>query len=259
MFSFEKFDIKLDTEYLGRNFIYLEKIDSTNKYLLNDKNITDFGTVVLAEEQTEGRGRMGRSWLSRPERNLTFSVLLNEELENFKLSHLNLTATLSVAMALENLHQLNVNLKWPNDVLINKRKIAGILIDTSIRGEKIERAVIGVGINVNQEFFHGEFEIEPTSVRKETGNEVSRERLLSEFLNIFEENLFLLENSPKKILDMWRSRCKMLGAKVKVNEGNNVKVGKFIDIDDDGFLILLRGENEEKIAFGDVTLREHEE
>ncbi len=256
MFNFEKFDIKLDTEYLGRNFIYLEKVDSTNKYLLNEKSMEKFGTVVLAEEQTAGRGRMGRTWISRPERNLTFSILINEELENFKLSHLNLTAALSVAMALENLYQLNVNLKWPNDVLIGKKKIAGILIETVMRGEKIERAVVGIGINVNQEFFHGEFEIEPTSIKNETRAEINRERLLSEVLNIFEENLFMLEKSPKKILDMWRSRCKMIGAKVKVNDGTNVKVGKFIDIDDDGYLILLRGENEEKIAFGDVTLRE---
>jgi BirA family biotin operon repressor/biotin-[acetyl-CoA-carboxylase] ligase len=255
----EKFDIKLETEFIGRNFIYFEKIDSTNKFLLNEKNIDDFGAVVLAEEQTAGHGRMGRTWISRPERNLTFSVLLNRELEKFKLSHLNLTAALSVGMALENLYQLSINLKWPNDVLIGKKKIAGILIETTIQGEKIERAVVGIGVNVNQEFFHGEFEIEPTSVRKEIGSEVSRERLLAEILNIFEENIFMLEKYPSKILEMWKARCKMLGAKVKVDDGKNVKVGKFIDIDDEGFLILLRGEKEEKIAFGDVTLREHNE
>ncbi len=259
MFNFEKFDIKLDTEYLGRNFIYLEKVDSTNKFLLNAKEIDTFGTVVLAEEQTAGRGRMGRTWLSRPERNLTFSILLNEELENFKLSHLNLTAALSVAMALENLYQLNVNLKWPNDVLIGKKKIAGILIETTMRGEKIERAVVGIGINVNQEFYNSDFQITPTSVKEEIGTEADRERLLSEVLNIFEENLFLLEKLPGKVLDMWRSRCKMIGAKVKVQDGQELKVGKFIDIDDDGYLILLRGDKEEKIAFGDVTLREHDE
>ena len=259
MFNLEQFDIKLDTEYLGRNFIYLERVDSTNKYLLHNKDINEFGTVVLAEEQTAGRGRMGREWLSRPERNLTFSILLNNDLEEFKISHLNLTAALSVAMALENLHQLSVNLKWPNDVLIGRKKIAGILIETSVRGDKMERLVIGIGVNVNQEFFHGEFEIEPTSVKKEIGHEVSRERLLSEILNIFEENIILLENAPNKILDMWRARCKMIGAKVKVQLGDEVKVGKFLDIDDDGYLILLRGDEEEKISFGDVSLREHEE
>ncbi len=259
MFNYEDFDIKLETEFLGRNFIYFEKIDSTNSYLLNSKQIEEFGTLVFAEEQTAGHGRRGKTWVSKPGKNLTFSLLFNKELNSFKISHLNLTAALSVAIALENLHQLSVNLKWPNDVLVNNKKICGILVETSVRGSKIDRAVIGFGVNVNQDYFNQSFDIEPTSVKASVGMEVSRERLLSEILNIFEENLFILQKNPKYILDLWRSRSKMLGAKVKVSDGKSVKLGKFIDIDDDGFLILYDGKKEETIAFGDVSLREQED
>ena len=255
MFNIEEFDIKLDTEFIGRNFIYSDEVDSTNSVLMLSKEFTQNGTVILAEHQNKGRGRKNREWISSPGQNLTFSILLKRDIKESKVNFINLGAAISVAQSLENLFQFNVELKWPNDVLIGKKKIAGILIESTSKGNKITKLVIGVGINVNQPNFPGKFDIPPTSVRKEFHSIVSREKLLSEILNNFENILNEIKSDHNKILNNWRSRCKMIGEKVKVIEEEKIKFGTFEDIDDDGFLILKQGEKSERIHFGDVSLR----
>ncbi|MEW5842569.1 MAG: biotin--[acetyl-CoA-carboxylase] ligase [Bacteroidota bacterium] len=255
MFNIEEFDIKLDTEFVGRNFIYSDEVDSTNSVLLTSKEFTQNGTVILAEHQSKGRGRKNREWLSSPGQNLTFSILLKRDLKESKINMINLGAAISVAQAIENLYQLNVELKWPNDVLIGKKKIAGILIESTSKGNKISKLVVGIGINVNQPNFPGKFDIPPTSVRKEFHSLVSREKLLSEVLNNFESILDEAKEDYKKILNNWRSRCKMIGEKVKIVDEEKTRFGLFEDIDDDGFLILKQGEKREKIHYGDVSIR----
>ncbi|HKB84833.1 MAG TPA: biotin--[acetyl-CoA-carboxylase] ligase [Ignavibacteriaceae bacterium] len=256
MFDLEFFDIKLDTEIIGRNFIYAEEVDSTNSVLLNKSNkFNDDGTVVLSEKQLQGRGRKDRVWYSNKEMNLTFSILLNDrDFSGGKINLVNFASSLAVAMAIENLHQLKIELKWPNDVLINSKKTAGILIESTSAGKKIEKVVTGIGINVNQTSFQGIYKIPPTSIKSETGSLVEREVLLAEVLNIFEEILHWIDNRPGEILKDWKARCRMIGEKISVTEGENVKYGIFDDIDDEGFLILKTGRRLEKIYFGDVSI-----
>ncbi|MEW6193680.1 MAG: biotin--[acetyl-CoA-carboxylase] ligase [Bacteroidota bacterium] len=255
MFNIEEFDIKLDTEFIGRNFIYSDEVDSTNTVLLNNKEFSQNGTVLLAEFQSKGRGRKERVWISNAGQNLTFSILLKNDLKDWKLNIVNLGSSLAVAQSIENLFQLDVELKWPNDVLVNKKKIAGILIESSSKGSKLSKVVIGVGINVNQPNFPGKFDIQPTSVRREFHEIVNREKLLSEILNNFEDMLTIAKTEPGKIINDWRNRCKMIGEKVKIVEGDKTKTGLFDDIDEDGILMLKQGDKTEKIHFGDVSLR----
>lgn len=255
MFNLEDFDIKLDTEAIGRNFIYCEEVESTNGLLLDSKEFNKDGTVVLAEFQTAGRGRKDREWLSNAEQNLTFSILLKRDFKPNYLNLINLGSSLSIAQALENLYQFKVELKWPNDVLLNKKKVAGILLESISKGNSIEKAVIGIGINVNQPNFTGKFSIHPTSVRKEFKREVSRERLMSEILNLFEINLNLAKSNPEKLLNDWKTRCFMLGEKIKIFDGDDSKFGIFDDIDENGFLVLKMKDKTERIHFGDVSLR----
>lgn len=255
MFNIEEFDIKLDTEYLGRNFIYCDEVESTNSLLLSSKDFNYNGTVLLSEFQSKGRGRRDRSWVSNSGQNLTFSVLLKNDLKEQRINLYNFGATLAVAQAIENLFQLDVELKWPNDVLVNRKKIAGILLESTSKGNKISKLVIGIGINVNQPNFPGKFEIQPTSIRREFKSIVSREKLLSELLNIYENILEQIENESSKILNDWRERCKMIGEKVKIIDDNKIKTGTFEDIDDSGYLILKVGDKKEKIHYGDVSLR----
>jgi BirA family transcriptional regulator, biotin operon repressor / biotin---[acetyl-CoA-carboxylase] ligase len=255
MFELENFDIKLETDFIGRNFIYCDEIESTNTELLAGKQqYKKTGTVLLAEKQLAGKGRKDRTWQSARGLNLTFSILLMKDvLSGININHLNLAASLAVASAIENLHQLKTELKWPNDVLIDKKKVSGILTETSIKGTKIERVVIGIGINLNQIVFQGEFNFPPTSLKLELGNNIEREIILAEILNIFEGLLIELESKPKAILNEWRTKCHMIGDKITITENDEVKSGIFHDIDENGYLLLKRKDSIEKIHFGDVS------
>ncbi len=256
MFTLENFDIKLETEFIGRNFVYSDEILSTNSELLSSKQkYKKSGIVLLAEKQIKGKGRKDRTWQSAKGANLTFSILFTKDLlEDIKINHVNLIASLSVSTSIENLYQLRTELKWPNDVLINKKKVAGILIESSIKGSKIERVVVGIGINLNQIVFQGEFNIPPTSLKLETGLNIDREIMLAEILNIFEEYFLRLSRNQDAILKDWRDKCKMIGDKINVSDGEKIKSGIFYDIDSDGFLLLKRNDAIEKIHFGDVSL-----
>lgn len=256
MFNIEIFDLKLSTEFIGRNFIYAEELTSTNTFLL-DKNsgYNQNGTVVLAEKQSEGKGRLDRTWYSQKDQNLTFSILLkgNKKL-NHKISLINFSATLAIALSIENLFQLRTELKWPNDVLVSAKKISGILIESVSSGNKIERIVVGIGINVNQSIFQGNFNIEPTSIRNEINDFVERERLLAEILNNFEVLLNKAIENGNSILKEWRERCKMIGERITVSDGTNIQYGTFEDIDESGFLLLKTKQKLQKIHFGDVSI-----
>lgn len=257
MLEIENFDLKLNTDFIGRNFIYCEEIDSTNTYLMDrkNKNNTD-GTVVLAEKQTEGRGRKNRVWYSAREQNLNFSILLtSKKYFGKQLNLVNLASSLAVSQAIENLFQLNTELKWPNDVLIKGKKVCGILLEASSQGSKIERVVIGIGLNVNQTMFQGEFNLPPTSIKIETNETVERERLLAEVLNNFEELLDKMLTRPEEVLREWKARCRMIGEKISVTENDKTTYGIFDDIDENGFLLLKTKDDKiEKIHLGDVGI-----
>ena len=258
MFELENFDLKLNTDVIGRNFIYAEELDSTNSFLFDkkNKNLVD-GTVVFAEKQNKGRGRKDRVWYSVKGQNLYFSILLaNKKYIGKNINLINLASSLAVAQSIENLFQLNTNLKWPNDVLIKGKKVSGILLEASSQGSKIEKLVIGIGINVNQTQFQGNFNIPPTSIKLESKENIERERLLAEVLNIFEELLEKVRIEPALILRDWKSRCRMIGEKIEVSNDKVTKYGIFDDIDENGFLLLKTKDKKiEKIHFGDVSVQ----
>ena len=257
MLDIEKFDIKLDTEIIGRHFISAEEVSSTNSELLNNKKIYDsHGTVFFAENQRQGKGRKNRVWYSTRNLNLTFSILVTDpRYLRKKVNLLNYSASLAVALSIENHFQLHTELKWPNDVLIAGKKVAGILIESTSLGSKIERLVIGIGINVNQSSFQGKFMLEPTSIRNELGHAVDRERLLADVLNNLEELFENVLSSSSIILNEWRERCRMIGERITVLNDGDSKRGIFQDIDENGFLILRSGDKSETLHFGDLSIR----
>ena len=253
-FNIESFDIKLDTEIIGRNFIYSEEVSSTNSLLIDKSSGNIHGTTLLAEKQSKGHGRKERIWYSVKGLNLTFSILLTDKKYfSKKINLINFVSALAVALSIENLYQLKTELKWPNDVLINGKKVSGVLIESASRSEKIERIVIGIGLNVNQNVFQGNFNITPTSLKNESKQNIERETLLAELLNVFEEILEYVLTNPKWILKEWKDRCRMIGEKISISEDDKVKYGIFDDIDEDGFLILKTDKRTEKIYFGDVS------
>jgi BirA family biotin operon repressor/biotin-[acetyl-CoA-carboxylase] ligase len=254
-FNFEIFDIKLDTNVIGRNFIYSEEVDSTNNVLLDTKFSSVNGTVLLAEKQIKGHGRKERLWYSMKGLNLTYSILLtNKNYFTKRFNLINFASALSTAISIENLFQLKTELKWPNDILIHNKKVSGILIESLSKGEKIERVVVGIGLNVNQTNFQGSFNVPPTSLKNETNINIEREMLLAEMLNVFEETLDHVISDPNWILKEWRQRCMMIGEKISVTDSEKVKYGIFDDIDEDGFLLLRTNKKIEKIYSGDVSI-----
>lgn len=256
VFKIENFDIKLNTEYIGRSFVYADELASTNTFLMDKQNgYNNNGMVVLAEKQIKGRGRKDRIWYSAPESNLTFSILLVKDRLLFNnINFINFAASLSVAVSIENLYQLKTQLKWPNDVLINSKKTSGILIESSSQGSKIERVVVGIGINVNQNSFQGVFNYPPTSIRNEIGRSVEREKFLAEILNNFEFYLEQIKLNKKVLLNDWKSKCGMIGERISIHENDKEIFGIFDDIDENGFLLLKTKDKIERIHFGDVSL-----
>ena len=256
MLNIEDFDIKLNTEYIGRTFVYAEELSSTNTFLMDKKNgYNNNGTVVLAEKQTSGKGRKDRVWYSAPETNLTFSILLTKDkFLNNNSSLINFAASLAVAFSIENLYQLKTELKWPNDVLLDGKKTSGILIESTSQGNKIERFVVGIGVNVNQPSFQGTFNYPPTSIRIELGRNVERERFLAEILNNFELLLERIKSNKIEVINDWKAKCKMIGEKISVVENDSEKFGIFYDINEEGFLLLKTRDGIEKVHYGDVSL-----
>jgi len=256
LFDLEKFDLKLGTDIIGRNFIYTHEIPSTNTELLNNPEYyKTHGSVLLAEKQISGRGRKDRNWHSNEYMNLTFSILISSpKYLKRNINLINYAASLSTAISIENLYQLHTELKWPNDILINSKKVAGILTESISQGDTISRLVIGIGLNVNQISFQGKYTIPPTSLKTELGHIAVREKILAEVLNVFEENLESGLNPHNKILEEWKSRCNMLGERITVHVGEMSKQGIFHDIDANGFLVLRTNDKFETMHLGDVQI-----
>ena len=209
--------------------------------------------MVLAGRQTAGRGRLGRFWIS-PRGGLYLTVVLRPSAEHLK--SLVIIAALAVARAIEGLAGLQTSLKWPNDVLVAGRKIAGILSESELVGENVSHALVGIGVNVNADMAaYPETAPLATSVMTELGREVSREALAARLLNEF-ETLYLAAQAGKPMDEEWRARLGMLGKEVRVRFGEQVEEGLAEDVDSDGNLILRRADGSRAtIAAGDVTLR----
>jgi BirA family transcriptional regulator, biotin operon repressor / biotin---[acetyl-CoA-carboxylase] ligase len=254
----------LNTNVLGkRGITYFKETDSTNvraKYLAGDG--APEGTVVVAEKQTQGKGRKGRSWFSPPGEGIYTSIILRPPISPNEAPKLTLMASVAVAEALLSLTSLKINIKWPNDVLINGRKIAGILTEISTDMDRIDYVVIGVGINVNmaRESLHPDIKKTATSVLMETGKPFPRIALLRaylEWLEIYYDTFKTKGFDP--VMNRWRNLADIVGRKISVDLMDRVQMGEVLDIDKDGFLILRDSEGRiERIISGDVTVLSQE-
>ena len=140
----------MDCLFVGQHIIELSSVDSTNNYLIDlSQNISLLeGTVVIAKEQTAGKGQRNNHWSSEADKSLSISILLKPKLDVSQQFLFNKFIALSLCQALND-YSLTTKIKWPNDILINKKKVAGILVENSIRGSKIEKSVVGIGVNIN--------------------------------------------------------------------------------------------------------------
>lgn len=242
----------LTTSFIGQKVICYPRLPSTmDAARVEARQGTAGGTVIIAGEQTEGRGRMRRAWLS-PSGNIALSIVLYPDTAG--LPYLIMIASLSVARSIEAVTGLKTQIKWPNDILIRGKKVSGILIENEVKGGGVACALIGIGINVNLKA-SDVAGIPATSLEDELGRSVLRVNVVRSLLAEF-ERLYLLLPEAGSIYRAWRDRLETLGKKVIVTSGSDVLEGVAESVDESGALMLRRDDGGlTKIVAGDVTLR----
>lgn len=247
----------LNTEFIGNQILTFGSVTSTNDvaFALGRAGATN-GTVVVSDQQTRGRGRLGRSWYSPAGCGLWFSVLLRPELSLPDSSTISLVSALSVAQVLREQFGIRAEIKWPNDVVVNGKKICGILTEAECVGDRVEFVVLGIGLNVlnREDDFPNEVGL-ATSVFIESGIAPSRAYLLAKLLERLErEYIKLCREGFASIRARIVELASLLGKMVKVKSGNAVIEGMAFDIDQTGGLII-RTENGSniRIVVGEVV------
>jgi len=210
------------------------------------------GTLVLAESQTKGRGRLGRSWFSPKHKGIYLSLILRPKISPSASPVLTLLAAVSICEAVKKVTSLDAQIKWPNDIFIHNKKIAGILTEMNAEVDKVNFVVIGIGLNVNND--KKSLIAQATSLKEQTGQPINRVILLQELLRKIENNYSLLEDrGAQVIIDKWRSFSLTLGRRVKIYCQDKHIEGAAVDIDQDGALLIRKDSGlTQKVFSGDV-------
>lgn len=256
----------LSTRVFGRNLVLLQQTTSTNDVAMQlaAKGVPE-GTVVVAEEQTAGRGRMGRRWLAPPGTSLLCSIVFRPPFGAAQANRLGMVCALAAAEAVEQVARLRVGLKWPNDLVVEEqcdpsgsgrwRKLAGLLAETGVVGERVRFVVVGLGINVNvpAEQLSG-LAPDATSILAQTGHQVSRVALLAALLAGVEARYLRLLVGEVPVTE-WRERMVTLGRPVTVSTHAGPLHGVAEAVDGEGALLLRSGNGTvHRLLAGDVIL-----
>ena len=248
----------LNTKFLGKRVYYFDTIDTTQNFAIKiASNGGENGTIVISKKQTGGRGRMKRKWKS-PTGGIWMSIIIHPKFDISYTTLVPVATSLALCIAIEKILKIKPELKWPNDVTLKGKKVAGILVDTSIISNEIESMVLGIGIN---------FKIKPNEIAntmKKTPNfygvatlTKKNEKalpLIQQFLYELENILQLINSSHiKKITSEWTKRSSTIGRNVSVVTNDGRLNGKAIRMDSDGALIIYSGKNTKRILIGDIT------
>lgn len=245
----------LGTKFIGKNIYYQDTVPSTMDIAFeagaNDLSMPE-GTVFLAEAQTKGKGRLGREWLSPKYKGLYLSIVLKPKILPSHASLLTLLTVVGICEAVKELKGLDAKIKWPNDILINDQKAAGILTEINAETDIIHFVVIGIGINVNND--KKALPAGAVSLKEETGEHIDRVLLLQEILRCIEKNyLLFLQGQTTEIIDKWRFFNATLGKRVRVHLQTAHLEGEAVDIDADGALLLRKDSGViQRITVGDI-------
>ena len=251
----------LHTRYVGSNLSCYQVIDSTNNYLKREALKLPDGMVVVANEQTGGRGRLGRSFQSQADKGIYLSALLRPDV--LPAQALNLTAFVAVAVCegIEAATGLSPQIKWTNDIVLENKKVCGILTEMSVEGESgaLQHIVTGIGINVNQmeEDFPEEIRDMAGSLRMMKGEEIPRGRLAAEIINALDRMYAAWTGNGANYLERYRQRCLTVGKQVKLLRADgSVEEVQALGVDDDfGLVVEHSDSSRETITSGEVSVR----
>ncbi len=242
----------LKTKIVGRKIHYFKTLTSTNQYAkqLVQKNVDD-GSVVVSDVQTSGRGRKSRTWYS-PKGGLWFSVVLYPNIPPQRGMLLTMASSISVAQAIQEVTNFTPVIKWPNDLLIDGKKVCGILTELDAEMDKINYATIGVGINVNNPL-EGDLKNKAVSLIEKTGSKISRVKLLRSILKHLDDNYSILNSGDNALIrDLWFAYAEIVGKKVRVEGEKSVIEGVVSDVDETGCLIIKTNSGNVQVVSGDL-------
>ena len=246
----------LKTKFIGKNVLHFETIDSTNDYAKKIGNELRDGSVIISEEQTKGKGRLGRVWESKAGEGIWMSIILKPNIIPNKAPFITLIAGASIVKAL-NILGVDAKIKWPNDITINNKKLSGILTELSAEIERVNYIVVGIGMNVKDTDFEEELQDKATSLYKENYN-VSRVDIVKEILCQFEKLYldYIEKDDKKEVLDICRQYSAIINKEIYVIKNDQKELVDCIGINEEGnFIIKNKDGNLEEIMSGEVSIR----
>lgn len=249
----------LKTKIIGKQAFYFDSIDSTqNQALKMAQDVSNDGTIIVAAKQTGGKGRDGRKWMS-PKGGIWFSIILHPKFDISITTLFPIASSLALSLAIEKVFSIKPELKWPNDLTIKGKKVAGILVDVSLESNRIENLVLGVGINFDvnvkqiEKALKGTANFYGVSSLSDQKQNIKPIQLVQTFLLELEKIYKALnEKQTKKIISEWTSRSSTIGKNVELNTVDSKIKGKAMKIDDDGALIVSRDNKIHKVIAGDI-------
>ena len=243
----------LNTQFTGRQLHYYTSTTSTMMVAkeIARQGATE-GTIIIADEQTSGRGRLKRTWLS-PTGSLSISIILYPPLDI--LSQLIMVSSVAVVKAIREITGIEARIKWPNDILIDGKKVCGILIESEVEGDDVKFAIIGIGVNINlNPMAFPDISTIATSLSHELGMEISKNELTSALLSHLEQ-LYLEARNGAPIYKEWQANMETLGKWIQIKAGESIERGWAETVTENGNLVLRRNDGSlTEILVGDVTV-----
>lgn len=250
----------LKTKIIGQRAFYFDSTDSTQNQALKISNEPqNNGAIIIAQRQTEGKGRSGRKWIS-PRGGIWISIILRPKFDVSIVTLFPIASSLALLNTIEKIFKITPELKWPNDLTIKGKKIAGILVDASLESNRIENLILGVGINFDIDVKQIEKDLKNTpnfygvASLGEHNKKIKPIQIVQQFLIELEKIYNLLnEQKTKKIISEWTKKSSTIGKNVQINTINGKITGKAIKIDGDGALVISNKKGDTRIIAGDVT------
>ena len=258
VYSKETISDEIHTKWAGKTVHFAKETDSTNEWCKRmSKEGAEHGTLAVAEFQSAGKGRLGRRWTAPEGSSVMMSILLRPEFEPQYASMLTLVMGLSVAQAVKEL-DVEVSIKWPNDVVVSRKKICGILTEMGLENGKIREVIIGIGINVNLEEIQDDLKDKATSLYLETGKKYDRNRVIGLIMEKFEKNYekFVKTCDLSLMLDDYNAMLANRSQPVRILDKLNPDEGIAIGIDREGELLVKVSDGAiRKVCSGEVSVR----
>lgn len=251
----------MNTKLIGKEIVFLDSIDSTNNYAkkMGEKEFQE-GTLIIAEEQTAGRGRLGREWISPKGKGIWMTIMLKPDIKPEQAAQITLIASFAVVLGIRKICNIDAMIKWPNDVVVKGKKLCGILTEMGAEIDRINYLIVGIGINANTDevdFANSGLGI-ATSIKIQKGEDIDRKLLISDIIKNFEKLYmdFIESGSIEYIIKDYKKVSATLGKDVRILAKGEEWHGIALDINSHGHLMVKMDDGKIKeISSGEVSVR----